>query len=87
MRKHEFPPADGSGRSWCLHCGALRHAQMDATCIDRADPAPDKPRARVSAMDDIDAIYDRIKELRAENDRALQGERPAELLFQDTLGD
>lgn len=70
MRQHEFPPADGSGRKWCLHCGALYHYQMDATCVERPDnPAPIE--RRVSAIDDIDAIHARINELRAEQTAAL----------------
>lgn len=54
MRQHHFP----EGQRFCLHCGALYHEQMTATCMERPDPiaAPEAKR-RLFAVDDFDAIH------------------------------
>lgn len=74
MREHEFPAADGGGRRFCKWCGALSHAQLAATCIDRPDPgaglAPE-PKRRQLACEDADAIAARLAELRREREAAL----------------
>lgn len=69
-REHSFPPADGSGRKWCLHCGALWHAQMDATCVARAVALAPEPARRTYASEDFDAISARIIELKRERETA-----------------
>jgi hypothetical protein len=76
MREHEFMIADASGRQWCKHCGALYHAAITATCLERRDAAAPASGRRVSALDDIDTIAARLAELRAERDAVLAAAEP-----------
>jgi hypothetical protein len=71
MRQHEFTKADEKNRQWCIHCGALYHCMMDATCIQRPDP-PASHRRIERVMDDLDAIFNKIQELKKEKEEAVK---------------
>lgn len=63
VQQHDFNQ-DGT----CIHCGA--QSGVEKTCINREAPAAQ--RIFVSAMNDIDGIHARIKELQAEQEAALK---------------
>lgn len=67
LQKHEFP--EGEGNRWCKHCGCLWHAQMTATCLQRAIPAGElapEPKRRQMACEDATIIAARLIELAKE---------------------
>lgn len=69
--QHEFPAGDG--KRWCKWCGALWHAEMTATCLERpaeATPVRPAPQRRQLACEDGDAITGRIAELRKAREAA-----------------
>lgn len=72
MIEHDYAAADITGRKWCRHCGALWHAEMTSTCLERPDPSGAKPRAiPPSVLEDGDAITAGLARLKAERDAAL----------------
>lgn len=64
VQQHEFN-LDGV----CPHCGA--QSGSEKTCVNR-EVLTKQPRVFVSAMNDIDGIHARIKELQAEQEAALK---------------
>lgn len=64
IQQHEYP----GDTTLCKHCGAPQGTE--ATCIKR-ETATNQQRPFVSAMNDLDSIHARIKELRDEHNKAL----------------
>lgn len=68
VNQHEFESDDAER---CKHCGTNRAGiSIGQSCIWRH---VERKRSFASAMDDTDAIYARIRELREEQDKAIAG--------------
>ena len=70
MHGHELGPKDDAGRQRCIHCGTLHWQSPEVSCIHRPSPEPVRPR-RMSALDDIDTISERLAEFRREREAAM----------------
>jgi hypothetical protein len=65
MREHESDPALPER---CKHCGGkMAILGKDASCLDRPDESPPR-RIPKSGLNDFDAIFDRLAELRKERE-------------------
>lgn len=85
MRQHE-PETLSSGKIRCKHCGSAWANDMGISCIDRHDPSAPPSGRRISALDDVEAMYARLTELRRERDEALNAPDPEAKLY-DVMDD
>jgi len=67
LYEHEFLKSDSNNRQWCKYCGVMWREDLGLSCVGRErDGHPATSRRKISALDDVDGLFERINELRKE---------------------
>ena len=76
IHEHEYKSPDANGKRWCMHCGVLLDPTIAKTCVGRPGDTPTRGWLG-SALDDTDAIFNRLDELRKERPAVTDAPEPS----------